>query len=346
MAAADELARLIREISRVSSPLARMKLLARAWRSLRRLEPHQRRALASQVGLEGAEDVIERLAVRKAGLNAATVQRALDAVKETDTGELKQVMRGLRDPDQRKELISKGIDRVTERLLGEEQEREADEIEAALEGEPEPTVEPAKPVDEEEATPLSAEPPAPPRERRATPPVPPPVVVPPRPAEPAPPPVEAGPAKPPPRPEPPPRPTPRRAPKPPPPPSVAAPPLPRRAEGAPARSGLFGLLEAEPILIRRFRTLREHVNEAKQLSAEQLRGLLDLFPSDWSRRRALEALLEAGIPSSLNQAIFLIEQLESAGQRRWCASTLLHEWDLTESERKALVERHGLFRGA
>jgi hypothetical protein len=336
MATADELARLIREISRVSSPLARMKLLARAWRSLRRLQPNQRRALASQVGIDGAEDIIERLAVRRAGLSAATVQRALDAVRETDTGELKRVLHGLRDPAQRKELIAKGIDTVTGRLLGDEDEVEAEDIEAAEDTEDEQEEEesppPLPPMEVESAAPVK---PAEPPPRRA--PIPP-VIGPPRRPRTATPRVES-------RPEPSPRPAPRTRPEPParttaleapkspePPPAVAESAAPQRATESAERTGLLGLLE--------------HVTDARRLGAEQLRALLDLFPSDWSRRRALQALFEAHIPNSLNQAIFLIEQLESPGQRRWCASTLLHEWELGESERRAIVERHGLFRGA
>jgi hypothetical protein len=112
---------------------------------------------------------------------------------------------------------------------------------------------------------------------------------------------------------------------------------------------LLDRIDREPMLIRRFRILRQRVDEARGLSARQLRDLIELFPPGWGRRRALDALLERGIPGSLNKAIFLIEQLRSESDRRWCVRTLLHEWKLTDEEKALLAERHGMFhtqRGA
>ena len=97
------------------------------------------------------------------------------------------------------------------------------------------------------------------------------------------------------------------------------------------------------MLIRKFRILRQRVDEARGLNARQLRNLIELFPPGWGRRRALDALLESGIPASLNKAIFLIEQLHSETERRWCVSTLLHEWKLTDEEKALLADRHGMF---
>ena len=78
------------------------------------------------------------------------------------------------------------------------------------------------------------------------------------------------------------------------------------------------------------------------MNLEQLRALVELFPADWRRRRALSALLRERIPADLLQAMFLVEGLESTAAERWCVSTILHSWDLTDEERRTLRERHGL----
>jgi hypothetical protein len=123
--------------------------------------------------------------------------------------------------------------------------------------------------------------------------------------------------------------------------------VPRPAAAAPSvpTGRLAGRIDQEPRLVRKFRLLRLHVDEARGLNARQLRDLLELFPPGWGRRRALDTLLEHRIPDSLNKAIFLIEQLDSNIERRWCVSTLLHEWQLTDEEKQLLAERHGMFRG-
>jgi hypothetical protein len=46
------------------------------------------------------------------------------------------------------------------------------------------------------------------------------------------------------------------------------------------------------------------------------------FPDGWARRRALAALLEAGIPSQVDDALNLIECLGREMDRRWCLGIL------------------------
>jgi hypothetical protein len=115
------------------------------------------------------------------------------------------------------------------------------------------------------------------------------------------------------------------------------------AEPAVASAPLLDRISHEPMLIRRFRILRQRIDDARGLSARQLRDLIELFPPGWGRRRALDALLERGIPGSLNKAVFLIEQLRSESERRWCVRTLLHAWKLTDEEKTLLAQRHGMF---
>jgi hypothetical protein len=93
----------------------------------------------------------------------------------------------------------------------------------------------------------------------------------------------------------------------------------------------------------RFRLLHRDVDTGRGLSTDQLRGLLDGFPPGWARRRALCALLRAGIPGDLHQAIFLVETLDSPSDRRWCVATILRSFELSDFEKQTLLERHGSF---
>jgi hypothetical protein len=360
-----ELTRLLKQLQRVSSPLERMKMVTRAWRSLRRLDPEQRRALADQVGVADAADLIEKLAVGKGGLNPSMVQRALESVGDRNVGDLRKLVSGLRDPEQREELLRRGLEAVSDSLAGPEtDEIPVEEVVVEASGLPVPPETDELPVEEVAAqapTPPSGpetdeipvevtaatataaatvgrekkpEPRTRPKEGRAAP----------RAAEPVP---SEPPAVP--RPK-----TPASArpaassasrgdsrPR----PAVMPPPKPRLPEPTgDDRPPLLDRIGEERILARRFRRFREHLDDARGMNARQLRDLLGLFPDGWARRRVLDMLLRKGIPESLNKAIFLIEQLDSPVARRWCVKTLLHERQLSDDERKLLLERHDLAR--
>jgi hypothetical protein len=314
------------------------------------MTPGERRALADQVGIADAGDLIERLATRKGGLSPSAVQRALDAVGNKSVGDLRQVVRSLRDPQQREKLLERGLDAAAE-AMSEPKAEEAAEAPrkerstpvgpaaaaaaaatAATAGaarkrrqtrppapDPEPPAPPAETVAKQPAVESSTAPSPPiekPEGKPVTLPVTPPATTPPSGARLS----EVPPA---------------------PQPSAAAEPTTPAAIGIP----LLDRISHEPMLIRRFRILRQRVDEARGMTASQLRDLIDLYPPGWGRRRALDALLESGIPGSLNKAIFLIEHLKSESERRWCVSTLLHEWELTDEEKSLLADRHGMFHG-
>jgi hypothetical protein len=321
MASIDDLGRLLNELRRVSSPLARMKLLARGWRSIQRLGPGERRKLAKHVGVEGAENLIERMAVQKGRVGPALIQRALDKVRESDPGQLKELLHGLRDPVRRGAILERGVDALADELIEPEPEPiEEREYPAAAEATPhseqpapEPEIlQPVEPL-------IEAEPESPP-----SPPV-----------EPVP---ESEPeASAPPEPEPVPasipaqgrRPEPEKTPEP-----------ERRAAVEPAVEvackRLLERIERTASLTCRFRALREEIDLVRGYSDDQLEQLLGFFNPGWQRRRALTALLRAGLPESTAQATSLIEKLESPVSRRWCARFLMHERELSASERETL----------
>lgn len=377
MVDSHDLARLLSQLRSVSSPIERMRLIARAWRSVRRLSPRERDVLARQIGLDGAEELIEGIAVSRGGLSPATVQRTLDRLREVEPGRLKQTLQDLRDPERRRMLIDRGLTAATDVLAGvDAAEEQGPEPEAEIEEErPEPAVEIE--IDDEEppalsrpgpadarpeptrpmaAVPLAAavapaavKPHAPPRPTRPA--------APPRPAEPERSPErgrrEPAPAPPVECPEPP---TAqeraRRAAPPVTPAPVAA--AERRAAASEEQAEtepfadfeLLWLVESRGTLFRRLRALRENAELARGAGPERLRALLDLFSPRWARRRVVSAMIEARVPDSLEEAIFLIGQLGSRSDRRWCAGTLVHEWELSEEERERIEAAHDSVRGA
>jgi len=318
MAVSPDLIQLLREIRNVASPGQRVRLLARGWRSLRRLSRTELQQLAGQLGFDGAEELLRRLARGKGRVETRFLENVLEHVREPD--DVKGYIAALRDPEQRKALLRKGLDAVSDELQpAEPPPQEATETPA----------EPAAPTPEEQpaaagpsvavaAIPVAAaasvasaakvptRPPTPPVETTR------PVIASPEEAT-----------------------TPL-------PPARPAAPQPARAARPAEEVSLAEDVGHAPTLIERFRRLNGGLEQARRMDLDQLRALLELFPDDWRRRRALCALLRERIPKDLLQAMFLVEGLASTAAERWCVATILHSWDLTDEERLALRERHGL----
>jgi hypothetical protein len=309
---------LILQIKEAKSPLARVRVVARAWRAVRDLTPKQRYEVAAQLGLDGADDLIEAIAAHQGTAPPAELMKAVNEVQKMDPATVKSIAARVRDPRQRAEGLKQGLQA----------------IEAALAG-PEP---PAPPVSPPRPKPAPPPPPAaavakpaaswPLREAPpAVQPPPKPVAAPPTPAPvPAPAPVVVTPA----------------VTAPPPPPAaqwdVPRPPEPAREPVAPVREGLAGHLGSIPALTARFRHLRRHLDEIRRLPAAELRGLLEVFPDGWARRRVLSELIEAGVPARVDDALSLVDVLQSPGDRGWCLGTLADTRTLSPEERSSLLQ--------
>lgn len=323
---------LLRQLRTAASPVQRVKLLGRAWRSLRRFDRTQLQELARRAGFEHAEGYLERLARDKGKLTPSLLLHFVQQVKNVDASEVDDLVRGLRDPERREELLHGGIEFVTDFLDEPEAEEEVaapPPQEPAAEPPPppaEPAIEPPQPI------PLAApetEAAAPEPEEEEIAPEPPPV------REPAVIPAAAVAAAP----------VVATAFEPPPP--VPAPEIHAEPETIESQDGdadaLVAHVASAPSIQRRLRILRNELDRVGRLDVDGLQRLLELFPSGWARRRALATLLRAGIPDTLMHAVFLIEQLESPTARRWCVGTLIDNRQLAADERAALIERHGLF---
>jgi hypothetical protein len=315
---------LLLQIKEAKSPLARVRVVARAWRAVRSLTPKQRYEVAAQLGLDGADDLIEAIAAHQGTTPPAELMKAVNEVQQMDPATLKSIASRVRDPQQRGGVLKEGLQA----------------IEAALAGPPAKPA-PAPPRAAPAALPVTAKPAtswplreAPPAARPSPPPppsAPAPVLAPapvpaPAPATPPAPVPVAAPAAP--------APAPVRPPEPAPPPRPSIP----SAPAPPARPALAEHLAALPALIVRFRHLRRHLDQVRGLSSADLRGVLEVFPDGWARRRALSELIGAGVPARTADVLSLVDALQSPGDRAWCLGALADSRTLSSDERSALLQ--------
>jgi hypothetical protein len=344
---ARELQALLREIKNVRSPVQRMKLMALAWRTVARLSPAERKELGSKLGVRGYERILEKLGPGPQGIAPAEVLRALDGAEELDSSKLRGLVRGLRDPEQRKELLRQGLD-FLDRSLAEEDEPVEIEAEEPVEeaGAPEEATE--RTVTAEELRPPEPVPaPSPEREpvevRGAEPVEAPATAVEedePSPAEPVAPveeevggeptPIAAREAES----GPPPRPIPVAAPV----PFPAAPPSPARPREEVPAVRTAGR-DAAPSLVARFRALRGASDDNGEPDTSEILAVVSRFPDGWARRRAVMSFLRRGCPADLGDALSIIEELERPTDRRWACATLIDSRELSEDDAGRILER-------
>jgi hypothetical protein len=333
MSTQRQLTALLHELQHARSPLAQAKVLARGWRTVRDLSPTDRRLLARHAGFDGAEDIIEGLSQRKGGLAPAMLLRVLANARGTDGSTVSELLAAFRDPQRRDEAISLGTELASDLLAEPESDDGPEEIVEAIEElqaveesiietpeealaalnahEPDPEAEieqtfaselasVSKIDDDQEAEPEPLAPDDP------------------EPAPPSPPIVDwsrwqeasAGHRS---------APTPRDLIR----PSVAD----AGAKRFKTRL-VLGTVGVEHSVLSQLTMLRRELAGLKGSSVDTLRGLIGTFPDGWSRRRALCALLEAGIPAKPQEALELVSCLEREFDRRWCLGILARKGNL------------------
>jgi len=338
LAAPGDLSLLLRRLAGTESALEKMKLAARAWRTIRALPKKDRLALASRIGLEGAEEALERLADAKQDgrISSAGLLKVLEEAEKSDPNRLKDLLREVRDPRFQKDLLRGAARVLGEQLLATSEssppasppERGGD-LSPATAAEvsqfvPSPSAAPTTP-----GTAPSPAPAAPPQTawaaphatvsetsrqsaeiEGAPPPISPPdfAAAPPEQYS-----VEA--------------------------PSEVFPALTLEGETSESAAGAFARRLRAARLVSRFRLLRAGVEETRGLPFESLQEVVESFPKGWARRRALASLLRAGIPESVPESLRLIESLEPASARSWCFSALLERGPLSASEIEELREK-------
>ncbi len=101
---------LLFELQSARSPLQQAKTLVRAWRTVRELGPADRRLLARHAGFDGAEQLLESLAVKRGGTAPALLLQALARVRNSDSAAVAEALADLRNPDRRLEAVAEGLD--------------------------------------------------------------------------------------------------------------------------------------------------------------------------------------------------------------------------------------------
>ena len=318
-----KLTALLHELQNARSPLAQARVLARAWRTVRELSPTDRRLLARHAGFDGAEEILEGLGQRKGGLAPAMLLRVLANARGTDGSTVSELLAAIRDPQRGDEAISLGAELASDLLAEPEPEEPATEIGEAIEElqaveesiieTPEEALIALNALESERVedieTSLVPEPetevardpePVPKFEPESEPP------------SPAPPIVDWGrwhEAPPSGRPAP----TPRE---------VTRPSFSDAGATRFEAHAVVGAIGAEHSVLSQLRVLRRELSGFTGSGIDTLRELIKAFPDGWARRRALCALLEAGIPAKPRQALELVSCLGRELDRRWCLGIL------------------------
>ncbi len=130
MNVSDDLTALVFELRRAGSPAEKARALARAWRTVRGLNPTDRRLLAREAGFDGVEDLIEGLARKGGGAFApAAVLAALGKMRDDKGLSVRGAIADLRDPDRRDDLLARGLDLAARSF---DRVDEVDEVDEAL----------------------------------------------------------------------------------------------------------------------------------------------------------------------------------------------------------------------
>lgn len=324
----QKLTALLHELQHARSPLAQARVLARGWRTVRDLSPTDRRLLARHAGFDGAEEILEGLSLPKGGMAPAMLLRVLTNARGTDGSTVSELLAAFRDPQRRDEAFSLGAELASDLLAEPETEETPTEIEEAIEElqaveepiietpeealaalntldpEHDDTLEPA-PVTEPEPGPEMVREPEPKPEPDPPPSPPPPIVDWSRWQE------EKASRRP--------APTPREATRP-------------QASDVGTRSfesrAVLEAMGAEQSVLEQLRFLRRQLSGFAGSGTGTLRELIAAFPDGWARRRALCALLEAGIPARPREALELVSCLGRELDRRWCLGILARKGDL------------------
>jgi hypothetical protein len=329
MKVSDDLTALVFELQRARSPADKARAMARAWRTVRGLNPTERRLLVREVGFDGAEELVEGLAGKSGGAFApAAVLEALGKMRKDGSLSLRGILTGLRDPETQEDFLARGLD-----LAADSYDREDEEVdEASFAEEPMvydvPTARPIAEVDHREPDSEWAEVDevlAASSVGTADPRVP---VIPPPPPSKAQPPAAPETV---PEPEPSPRakePSPWDAPWRSSPISESAePPAAKRNRGFEA-PWTDDPRETTGSVLDRLRLVRNAIPELRNAGPREIRERLETLPELWARRRAVVDLIDAGIPAGVGETLDLIEDLDRPLDRRWCLSALARRGDL------------------
>ncbi|MFL6234992.1 MAG: hypothetical protein ACJ76N_17795 [Thermoanaerobaculia bacterium] len=168
----DTLPELILQLGSTYSPFERLKILSRAWHLLRAMTPKERVAVAAQLGLDHADEVVDAVAKRSGHETSPALISIIEKAQTQGTAQLPALLADLRDPGRRTERLKQGAQAAVESALAAPP--------LPKPSPPKPKTAPPAPLPPIEAAPIppapKTEPPPPPPEPVAPPPPPPPLV--------------------------------------------------------------------------------------------------------------------------------------------------------------------------
>lgn len=328
MGASEELVWLINQLRSAPSPRERLRLLALGWRTLKDLSPADRLRVGRELGMEGAGRLVEELS-RRGGASPSRLLGALKAAENADPEELQSMVGSLLDPEGLSKAAGRFADEAVDRMVDDGVLDPAEVVDAVMEaaGPGEPTLssgdlEVAPPpvdsleqvagqgVDDEGEAGGAAD-----AENE----------------------VETVPADLPPE-------------------ELIEQVIPANGGEDPARASILPppggaaiasaedtlrSLAAEMSVIRRLRSLSVAAEDLENVDLEWLRDLLELFPTRWAKRRALDVVFRAGLPMDVKTAVRCVDSLDGPDQRLWALTTLAGTRTLDERGMQDLLDAAG-----
>jgi len=97
-------------------------------------------------------------------------------------------------------------------------------------------------------------------------------------------------------------------------------------------------LTARASVMDRLLALRSSLDALRGASVDELAAAVETFGTGWSRRRALVAVLEVGLPTSLADALELVQRVGDEQTMIWALPVLAGRPGLTESDKASLVD--------
>src|SRR3954451_15146535 len=106
--ATETLPELVQQLGPTFSPFERLKILSRAWGLLRKMTPQERRTVATQLGMDHADEVVTATARRSGNEASPALISMIERAQTQGTAHLPALIADLRDPQRRAERLRQG----------------------------------------------------------------------------------------------------------------------------------------------------------------------------------------------------------------------------------------------
>ena len=104
---------------------------------------------------------------------------------------------------------------------------------------------------------------------------------------------------------------------------------------------LLERMEGARSVVGSMRALREFLEAGGSLDRPGVLEILSRLPRSWARRRALTGILRSGYPREFDDAVRLLDEIETPSGRGWCLTALAQGRDLNLDQLGRLCEIAG-----